>query len=167
MGMSTIRLFCAASSISFQRSFSYLVSSEQQLMQGLRRRNEDLMQTLDTLRQTRSELSIAQRLVTVTPELLALARAGVIDRGRTNFVIGCGIGPIPAGFGIQVAMTPAIPSAATIRGMPASGTLLMVDANQQWDRVTAQRFGRAERRPQGEEQAHRPGLLTSPRDACG
>jgi len=29
--------------------------------------------------------------------------------------------------GIQVAMTPAIPSAATIRGMPASGTLLTVD----------------------------------------
>ena len=45
------------------RSFSYLVSSEQQLMQSLRRRNEDLMQTLDTLRQTRSELSIAQQLV--------------------------------------------------------------------------------------------------------
>ncbi|MEN9633940.1 MAG: hypothetical protein RL077_2344 [Verrucomicrobiota bacterium] len=29
--------------------------------------------------------------------------------------------------GIQVAMTPAIPSSATIRGMPASGTLLTVD----------------------------------------
>lgn len=29
--------------------------------------------------------------------------------------------------GIQVSMTPAIPSAATIRGMPASGTLLTVD----------------------------------------
>ncbi len=46
-----------------KRSFSYLVSSEQQLMQSLRRRNEDLMQTLDTLRQTRSELSVAQQLV--------------------------------------------------------------------------------------------------------
>ena len=46
-----------------QRSFSYLVSSEQQLMQSVRRRNEDLMQTLDTLRQTRSELSVAQQLV--------------------------------------------------------------------------------------------------------
>jgi len=45
------------------RSFSYLVSSEQQLMQSLRRRNEDLLQTLDTLRQTRSELSVAQQLV--------------------------------------------------------------------------------------------------------
>ena len=45
------------------RSFAYLVSGEQQLMQSLRRRNEDLMQTLDTLRQTRSELSVAQQLV--------------------------------------------------------------------------------------------------------
>jgi diguanylate cyclase (GGDEF)-like protein len=45
------------------RSFSYLVTGEQQLMQSLRRRNEDLMQTLDTLRQTRSELSVAQQLV--------------------------------------------------------------------------------------------------------
>lgn len=46
-----------------QRSFSYLLVGEQQLMQSLRRRNEDLMQTLDTLRQTRSELSFAQQLV--------------------------------------------------------------------------------------------------------
>ena len=46
-----------------QRSFSYLISGEQQLMQSLRRRNEDLLQTLDTLRQTRSELSMAQQLV--------------------------------------------------------------------------------------------------------
>ena len=46
-----------------QRSFAYLVTGEQQLMQSLRRRNEDLMQTLDTLRQTRSELSVAQQLV--------------------------------------------------------------------------------------------------------
>ena len=46
-----------------QRSFSYLINGEQQLLQSLRRRNEDLMQTLDTLRQTRSELSIAQQLV--------------------------------------------------------------------------------------------------------
>jgi diguanylate cyclase (GGDEF)-like protein len=45
------------------RSFAYLVTGEQQLMQSLRRRNEDLMQTLDTLRQTRSELSVAQQLV--------------------------------------------------------------------------------------------------------
>jgi diguanylate cyclase (GGDEF)-like protein len=46
-----------------QRSFAYLMAGEQQLMQSLRRRNEDLMQTLDTLRQTRSELSFAQQLV--------------------------------------------------------------------------------------------------------
>ena len=46
-----------------RRSFTYLVNGEQQLMQSLRRRNEDLMQTLDTLRQTRSELSVAQQLV--------------------------------------------------------------------------------------------------------
>jgi diguanylate cyclase (GGDEF)-like protein len=45
------------------RSFSYLVKGEQQLMLSLRRRNEDLLQTLDTLRQTRSELSVAQQLV--------------------------------------------------------------------------------------------------------
>ena len=37
-----------------RRSFSYLVSSEQQLIQSLKRRNEDLMVTLDSLRQTRS-----------------------------------------------------------------------------------------------------------------
>lgn len=46
-----------------QRSFTYLLAGEQQLMQSLSRRNEDLMQTLDTLRQTRSELSVAQHLV--------------------------------------------------------------------------------------------------------
>ena len=47
-----------------QRSFAYLVTGEQQLMQSLRRRNEDLLQTLDTLRQTRSELSVAVRVGT-------------------------------------------------------------------------------------------------------
>lgn len=46
-----------------QRSFAYLVAGEHQLVQGLRRRNEDLLQTLDTLRQTRSELTVAQHLV--------------------------------------------------------------------------------------------------------
>lgn len=46
-----------------QRSFAYLVAGEHQLVQNLRRRNEDLLQTLDTLRQTRSELSVAQHLV--------------------------------------------------------------------------------------------------------
>jgi diguanylate cyclase len=46
-----------------QRSFRYLVTGEHQLIQSLRRRNEDLMQTLDSLRQTRSELTVAQQLV--------------------------------------------------------------------------------------------------------
>ena len=46
-----------------QRSFAYLVAGEHQLVQSLRRRNEDLLQTLDTLRQTRSELTVAQQLV--------------------------------------------------------------------------------------------------------
>ncbi len=46
-----------------QRSFAYLVAGEHQLVLSLKRRNEDLMQTLDTLRQTRSELSVAQQLV--------------------------------------------------------------------------------------------------------
>jgi diguanylate cyclase (GGDEF)-like protein len=46
-----------------QHSFAYLVAGEHQLVQSLRRRNEDLMQTLDSLRQTRSELSVAQQLV--------------------------------------------------------------------------------------------------------
>jgi diguanylate cyclase (GGDEF)-like protein len=55
-----------------QRSFSYLVAGEHQLVQSLRRRNEDLMQTLDSLRQTRSELSVAQQLVR-SDELTGLA----------------------------------------------------------------------------------------------
>jgi diguanylate cyclase len=55
-----------------RRSFAYLVASETQLILGLRRRNEDLMQTLDSLRQTRTELSIAQQLVR-TDELTGLA----------------------------------------------------------------------------------------------
>ena len=46
-----------------QRSFSYLVAGEHQLVLGLKRRNEDLLQTLDSLRQARSELSVAQQLV--------------------------------------------------------------------------------------------------------
>lgn len=54
-----------------RRSFAYLVASETQLILGLRRRNEDLMQTLDSLRQTRTELSIAQQLVR-TDELTGL-----------------------------------------------------------------------------------------------
>jgi diguanylate cyclase len=55
-----------------QRSFRYLVSGEHQLVQSLRRRNEDLLQTLDTLRQTRSELTVAQQLVR-TDDLTGLA----------------------------------------------------------------------------------------------
>lgn len=54
-----------------RRSFSYLVASEQQLVGSLRRRNEDLMQTLDSLRQTRTQLSTAERLVQ-TDELTGL-----------------------------------------------------------------------------------------------
>src|SRR4029078_13223600 len=54
-----------------RRSFSYLVASEQQLIQSLKRRNEDLMVTLDSLRQTQTQLSTAQRLVR-TDDLTAL-----------------------------------------------------------------------------------------------
>ena len=54
-----------------RRSFSYLVASEQQLIGNLKRRNEDLMQTLDSLRQTRTQLSTAERLVQ-TDELTGL-----------------------------------------------------------------------------------------------
>jgi diguanylate cyclase (GGDEF)-like protein len=54
-----------------RRSFSYLVASEQQLIGNLKRRNEDLMQTLDSLRQTRTKLSTAERLVQ-TDELTGL-----------------------------------------------------------------------------------------------
>jgi diguanylate cyclase (GGDEF)-like protein len=55
-----------------QRSFAYLVAGEHQLVQHLRRRNEDLLQTLDTLRQTRTELTVAQQLVR-TDDLTGLA----------------------------------------------------------------------------------------------
>lgn len=54
-----------------RRSFSYLVASEQQLIQGLKRRNEDLMVTLDSLRQARTQLTTAERLVQ-TDELTGL-----------------------------------------------------------------------------------------------
>lgn len=54
-----------------RRSFSYLVASEQQLIQGLKRRNEDLLVTLDSLRQTQTQLSTAERLVR-TDELTGL-----------------------------------------------------------------------------------------------
>jgi diguanylate cyclase (GGDEF)-like protein len=55
-----------------QRSFTYLVAGEHQLVLSLKRRNEDLMQTLDSLRQARSELSVAQQLVR-TDELTGLS----------------------------------------------------------------------------------------------
>lgn len=45
-----------------RRSFAYLVASEQQLIQGLKRRNEDLLVTLDSLRQTQTQLDTAERL---------------------------------------------------------------------------------------------------------
>ena len=54
-----------------QRSFAYLVASEQQLIGSLKRRNEDLMVTLDSLRHTQTQLSTAQRLVR-TDELTGL-----------------------------------------------------------------------------------------------
>ncbi|MFC4727410.1 sensor domain-containing diguanylate cyclase [Coralloluteibacterium thermophilus] len=53
-------------------SFSYLVAGENQLLHGLRRRNEDLMRALDALRQTRSELTLAQQMVR-SDELTGLA----------------------------------------------------------------------------------------------
>lgn len=46
-----------------RRSFAYLVASEQQLIQGLKRRNEDLLVTLDSLRQAQTELDTAERLI--------------------------------------------------------------------------------------------------------
>ncbi|GAP64850.1 diguanylate cyclase [Mizugakiibacter sediminis] len=46
-----------------RRSFAYLVASEQQLIANLRRRNEDLMLTLDSLRQTQDQLTLAQRQI--------------------------------------------------------------------------------------------------------
>ncbi len=45
-----------------RRSFAYLVASEQTLIQSLKRRNEDLLVTLDSLRQTRTRLDTAERL---------------------------------------------------------------------------------------------------------
>lgn len=53
------------------RSFAYLVASEQQLIAKLRRKNEDLQQTLDLLRRTQSELNNVERL-TQTDELTGL-----------------------------------------------------------------------------------------------
>jgi diguanylate cyclase (GGDEF)-like protein len=62
-----------------RRSFAYLVASEQQLIASLKRRNEDLLVTLDSLRQTQSQLSTANRLVR-TDELTGLVnRRGLYE----------------------------------------------------------------------------------------
>jgi len=74
-----------------QRSFTYLVAGEHQLVQSLRRRNEDLLQTLDTLRQTRSELTVAQQLVR-TDDLTGLANR----RGLYRFLDEVVRHPIPS-----------------------------------------------------------------------
>jgi len=78
-----------------RRSFSYLVASEQQLIGNLKRRNEDLMLTLDSLRQTRTQLNTAERLVQ-TDELTGLCnRRGLyayLDRLADNLVPGTWLG---------------------------------------------------------------------------
>jgi diguanylate cyclase (GGDEF)-like protein len=78
-----------------RRSFSYLVTSEQQLIANLRRRNEDLMLTLDSLRQTRTQLSTAERLVQ-TDELTGLCnRRGLyayLDTLANRLVPGAQLG---------------------------------------------------------------------------
>lgn len=62
------------------RSFSYLVASEQRLIQSLRRRNEELMQTLDSLHCARGELGAARQL-SLSDELTGLAnRRGLYQR---------------------------------------------------------------------------------------
>lgn len=43
-----------------RRSFSYLVASEQQLVTGLQRRNEDLLRAMESLRETKGELTRAE-----------------------------------------------------------------------------------------------------------
>lgn len=64
-----------------RRSFSYLVASEQRLIQSLKRRNEDLLVTLDSLQHARTQLSVAQQLVR-TDELSGLCNR----RGLYAFV---------------------------------------------------------------------------------
>nr|WP_240922406.1 GGDEF domain-containing protein [Oleiagrimonas sp. C23AA] len=54
-----------------RRSLAYLVLSEQELVAGLKRRNEDLMHALDSLHQTRGQLSQAQGQIR-TDELTGL-----------------------------------------------------------------------------------------------
>ena len=78
-----------------RRSFSYLVASEQQLISSLKRRNEDLLVTLDSLRQTQTQLSTAQRLVQ-TDELTGLCnRRGLytfLDQLENNRLQGTELG---------------------------------------------------------------------------
>ncbi|HET7562026.1 MAG TPA: GGDEF domain-containing protein [Rhodanobacteraceae bacterium] len=67
------------------RSFTYLVASEQQLIGNYKRRNEDLMQTLDSLRQTRDQLQLARRQV-CTDDLTGLSNR----RGLYKFLEDAG-----------------------------------------------------------------------------
>jgi len=77
------------------RSFAYLVASEQQLIASLKRRNEDLLVTLDSLRQTQNQLSAAERLVQ-TDELTGLCNRrglyGYLDRLSERRVPGTQVG---------------------------------------------------------------------------
>lgn len=66
-----------------RRSFAYLVASEQQLITYLKRRNEDLISTLHSLRQTQTQLSTASSLV-CTDELTGLNNR----RGLYQFLAG-------------------------------------------------------------------------------
>jgi diguanylate cyclase (GGDEF)-like protein len=64
-----------------RRSFAYLVASEQQLIANLKRRNEDLIVTLHSLRDTQTQLSVANHLVR-TDELTGLTNR----RGMYQFL---------------------------------------------------------------------------------
>jgi diguanylate cyclase (GGDEF)-like protein len=66
-----------------RRSFTYLVASEQQLIANYKRRNEDLIQTLDSLRQTQDQLHLANRQI-CTDDLTGLCNR----RGLYRFVEG-------------------------------------------------------------------------------
>ena len=66
-----------------RRSFTYLVASEQQLVANLKRRNEDLISTLHSLRQTQTMLTNANNLVR-TDELTGLTNR----RGLYQFLEG-------------------------------------------------------------------------------
>lgn len=64
-----------------RRSFSYLVASEQRLVLGLQRRNEDLMRAMESLRQTRGELHRAEDQVR-TDDMTGLSNR----RGLYNYL---------------------------------------------------------------------------------